>query len=129
MQRVFHPSAVILNDRQVSADDTANALSIAADSEQYWVLRKLWVSHDSVTGDFDAINSLITITVAFGGTTKWDSAVHPGGGGTGSVEFEAGPWEFDFGPGLYVGTVNQAMLITVGDFGANIASTVCCLYQ
>lgn len=130
MRGVYNKPAAILNARVDSADASVGTITIAANEQEYWVLRKLWASHDAdSTGDFDALNTNVEITVKIGGTLVWAQNVHPGNGGTGSLEFENGPWVFDLSPGLYVGTKNQALLIEVASFGIGIASSSAILYQ
>lgn len=131
MKAVFHPSAAILNAQDSTSAGSA-VITIAADTQEFWVLRKIWVSHDaSGATDFDNLSSLVTITAAWGTSpiTKWTTHVHPGNGGTSSLEFENGPWEFDFSPGLYVGTKNEQMVLTATTFGTGIVGWINALYQ
>ncbi len=122
--------AAILNARQLGTADAANQLTISAVTTQFRVLHKMWISHDANGAtDFDNLNSHVLITIAFGANTLWLIHLHPGNGGTSSLEFEAGPWEFDFSPGLNAGVKNEALSVTVGAFGTGIASSINYLYQ
>ena len=129
MRGKFNPAAEVLNARS-DATSSANIILLFADTSQFWVLQKLWVSNEATgTDDFDVLASRVIVDVVFGATVRWSSHLHPGNGGTGSLEFENGPWEFDFSPGLYMGTKNEGVTINVGTFGTGMSSSMNILYQ
>ncbi len=119
-----------LNTRVVSDPGATNSLSVPAEPEKFWVLRKLYISHDANgSTDFNNLVSKVRVRVEFNGVVKWDVFLHPGNGGTGSVEFENGPWEFDFDPGFYTGTKNEAMIFLMDAFGTGISSSINAIYN
>jgi len=130
MRTVFNPSEKIFNALSTSAANDINTLDIAADPVHFWVIRKLWLSHDaSGATDFGNLPSSAELLIKFGAATEWQIQIHPGNGGTGSVEFENGPWEWDFSPGLTEYDKNEAVAITLGAMGTGIVSTICILYS
>jgi len=95
------------------ANNAAATKTVAAGSEDHWVLLWLHVSFDA------APSAAVTLTVAFGGTTIW------------SVDIAAaGVYTFDFGNGLWhtnangKPTDNEAMVVTLPAGGAGVGGTI-----
>jgi hypothetical protein len=121
--------AKVFNARVLSSADASGVITIAAVADEAWALRKIVVSHDgSGTVDYDNLNSSVGISVQIGSDVR-AFLVHPGNGGTSSLEFNDGPWVFDLDPGLYNGTKNEALIVTAEAFGTGIKSDTFILYQ
>lgn len=130
MRGVYHKSAAILNTRGTSSDASTGTVTVAAVAKEYWVARRLWVSNNaSGATDFDNLLSIVSVNIQINGVTVWEVNLHPGNGGTGSLEFNAGPWQFDLSPGLYTGTKNETLVVNVGSFGTDMKSLIELLYQ
>lgn len=130
MYGTYSPSATVYNSMTTSLAATAGTVQIVADENQFWVARKILISHDAIGAtDFDNLLSRVSVTVAIGGVNKHIAVLHPGNGGTSSLEFEAGPWCIDLSPGLYTGTKNEELLVTTPSFGTGIVSYTTLLYS
>ncbi len=130
MKGEFNRLATVLNKAQGGTDGATVTLTIEANAEQYWVPMKVFLSHTASTAtDFDNLKDNVIVLIAFGGSTKWTTHLHPGNGGTSSLEFENGPWEFDLSPGLYTGTLDEEVIISSTQFGTGISGILTALYQ
>lgn len=96
MFKTANPAAVENNARHSPVANTAAVVTLAADTEAYHVI-------DSIHASFDAAPAAAKkINVTFGGVEKWGQEV--------AVQ---GTWEFLFPRGLYTGTKNEAVVITL----------------
>lgn len=67
--RRLRADAIQLNDTHAPAADTAAIVTIAADADQFWVLSSIHYGYDKAPGGAE------TLTVAFGGVTKFTAYI------------------------------------------------------
>lgn len=129
----FNRGATVLNSTASGLADEITTLKVTAIASEFWVAQRIVISHDaSGATDFDNLNSKVAIALKFGSDTAlWTVDLHPGNGGTSSLEFEAGPWDFDLSPGYMEADneKNKSLVITAAAFGTGIISTINLLYQ
>lgn len=89
---------VTLNDT-VTANGADAVVTIDADAAEAWVIDEIVVSAGSIT-------ATATLTVAFGGVTKFQVDISA-----------AGVFPFTFEHGLMTGTKNEAVVVTLPDLG------------
>lgn len=135
MSQIFPSGGIAKKSASIAgAADTVRIATVSVAATRRAVLYKLSVGIDVATeANLKTLNGSVIIKAAFALTTAWLVYVHPYIIHTvtqNTFHSDLGPWEWDFGPdGLYSGVLGENLVVTVNDFGANVASIQNLIYS
>lgn len=108
-----------LNATDTSAAGAAATVTIAADADQYWIIDSVHFGYN------DETTAVEGLSIAFGGSTKFALPIQIAAATASQKAF----YEVIFPRGLYTGTVNEAVVVSLTAGGGAILAYVNVTYR
>ena len=112
----INKDALRINKRDASGTDEAAVVTVAADANAYWAVRRIDYSWAVAAGQVE------TLTIAFGGTTVWEVDIDATAIGPGYIDFQDNPIHNAM-------AANEALTVTMSAGGGSSTSKVNVVYS